>query len=413
MTDVFSICLILRLSFIPYSYFVQIISSKLISLSWRKNIDIVSILYFLPMMWIISYIMYITEGVSSIYIVGFYVVLFPSIMITRIEGYTSIIFSILSSLPLLSLSFVQGNQNNFIMIFGAAISCYFLNHGSWASKKHDVKMGENYLKREDQYTKDLILSKFPASVRALVLNGSLDISKPIVCEAVIGFVDIVGSTSITKILGEKRDFFFKQAILKKLSKRATINSMTALTHTGDGFMFCTNFMHFDQSLWRSSFIKFWLQSESDMKSICEEFSVDYSSTGLNISLATGPTAFGVFEIEDALDSNKRRSDFTAVGTEVNLAARLCGSIKEMKLIVTNKTYFQLKHVFDSDPSFEVKSFNVNLKDFQNMPVVSVTQKTSDKVNICASCCLGKIFFQKDTYGREEILCSNCDDPTME
>ena len=163
---------------------------------------------------------------------------------------------------------------------------------------------------------ELFKKYMPESIRREFESGTMKFEKQKVVErAVVGFADIVSSTEIANSVDLQTEWLLKESFLIAATKRANEHDVIVLTHLGDGFLFLANYR--DSSAGSANIVAFYEHLTRDFKAILEELAPRTGPivSGLRFGVACGPTLVGWL--------GENQAYFTAIGPEVNLAARLC------------------------------------------------------------------------------------------
>lgn len=161
--------------------------------------------------------------------------------------------------------------------------------------------------------------------------------------AVVGFVDMISSTSISNALDLASGFELKQRFLQAASTRASESGMVVLNHTGDGFLFLANY-HSEYG-WAERLVHFHRALTSDFDLMIHELRERNgirSESGLRFGVSCGPVLLGCLGASSTC--------FTAVGPDVNLAARLCDLAARNEFVATKRVWDHLKSALPGSPA---------------------------------------------------------------
>ena len=232
----------------------------------------------------------------------------------------------------------------------------------WAwFKSHELTRQELEKKRRT----DVLKNHFPAQLREMIEMGTLVLENQIVIKsAVVGFADIVSSTRISNAVDLNTDWELKDRFLTSAAKRAKEFDIIVLTHLGDGFLFVANYPN--PTNWPERLTSFYQTLTSDFRDILEEMKPKIGGvrSGIRFGVARGPTLLGWL--------GEGQSYFTAIGPEVNLAARLCREAGHNELVVSARTWDYLGEISHKN-EFATKSYR--LKGFTKG--VTATQLRSE------------------------------------
>lgn len=195
---------------------------------------------------------------------------------------------------------------------------------------------------------------FPAQLREMIERGEHKLPrKRTYPQAVVGFADITSSTQIGNIIGLSKDWEIRQKFFAIATKCATDAGLIVLNHTGDGFLFLANY--FENANWPYSLMSFYesllVEFENLVKAELGED--DRIHTGIRVGVASGPAVVGF------LDGDV--SCFTAMGPDVNLAARLCRQADNNQLLVSSRVWHSLKNIINGwmarEANYKIRGFD--------------------------------------------------------
>jgi class 3 adenylate cyclase len=238
---------------------------------------------------------------------------------------------------------------------GAMLSYVFSSTESFAQSlwtRNRITMNHELTKLNRS---EFLKKNFPPGLRAKIEDGSLKLNRhKIVDGALVGFADISSSTSIANNVDLMTDWQVKELFLEAATRRATECGLIVLTHTGDGFLFLANYDDAkDKSFEVSAFFE--NLSEDYRKIASAKLSPILAlNTGVKCGVAMGPTVVGFI--------GQDQSYFTAVGPDVNLAARLCSKANPNELVVSSRVWYVLR---ESLVNWETQErLHTNLKGFK-------------------------------------------------
>ena len=242
----------------------------------------------------------------------------------------------------------------------------------WAFMRNGATSREELTRlRRSEYLK----AHFPPSLRALIEDGALTLEKQLLLpSALIGFADIASSTQIANHVDLSTDWELKERFLGAASERAAEFDMIVLTHLGDGFLFMANYMR--ETDWNSSLTGFCDALSSDFDEIRASLAdrLGGIDSGLRFGAARGATLIGWL--------GTQQSYFTAIGPEVNLAARLCQKAKVGELVVSARVWDTLEEKI-GDRVAVLASFQ--LKGFSNsVTAVRVSRREARQLDLVKS-----------------------------
>ncbi len=169
-------------------------------------------------------------------------------------------------------------------------------------------------------------------VKKAIERGDYNFDKGKVVEgAVIGLADIMSSTAISNAVDLESDFHLKQEFLRAAARRAEQYEVSILNHTGDGFLFIAN----DQSAenWQKQLILFSQSLISDFNLLLQQPNMKSGQqveSGLRFGVSCGRIMLGCLGASPI--------QFTAVGPDVNLAARLCTTAEKNEVVFSGAAW---------------------------------------------------------------------------
>jgi class 3 adenylate cyclase len=198
----------------------------------------------------------------------------------------------------------------------------------------------------------------PHPVRRQIEKGNFDFDEQKTLEnACVGFVDMVASAQISNRVSLAHGFQIKQSLFRAAAARAGQYNILILNHTGDGFLFLAN--HDRSTGWQSRLVEFYLALTSDFKVIIHQFNArtgHHIDSGLRFGISSGRVILG------CLGSNP--AHYTAVGADVNLAARLCAVAESNEMVFSESAWFPMRAACAGSPksfqSHDLKGFEIKM-----------------------------------------------------
>jgi class 3 adenylate cyclase len=213
--------------------------------------------------------------------------------------------------------------------------------------RNTVSPGEQKMKNQSSKSKFAkVLSAFsrltPPSQAAVQEN------------AVVGLVDMIDSTRISNTVDLQSDWELRRQFMEAAEARANEFGLLILNFTGDGFLFM---VHPDSEKdWRPSLLAFYSSLTADFENILRTVAAEIApeETGLRFGVSRGTVMLGTIDPHAA--------HFTAVGPDVNLAARLCAKAGRNEIVLSSRVKWAFEGHLDlwspEDKSYEsVKGFN--------------------------------------------------------
>jgi class 3 adenylate cyclase len=172
--------------------------------------------------------------------------------------------------------------------------------------------------------------------------------------AVVGIVDIIASTQISNSVDLQTDWEMRRQFMEAANTRAQEFGMLMLNFTGDGFLFMVNPLLAED--WRPNLLAFYSSLTCDFEGILRTVAsgIAPEESGLRFGVSRGTVMLG------AIDPSA--THLTAVGADVNLAARLCAKAGRNEIVLSSRVKWAFEDHLDvwapEDKSYEsVKGFN--------------------------------------------------------
>jgi class 3 adenylate cyclase len=161
-------------------------------------------------------------------------------------------------------------------------------------------------------------------------------------DAVVGIVDIVGSTQISYSVDLTADFLLKQEFLSEAARLARKHDIIILNHTGDGFLFLANYG--SKREWRTNLVGFYGALTARFDELLTSTRLDSGralDSGLRFGISRGNVILGCLGSSPAT--------FTAVGRDVNLAARLAAAAAKNEIVFNVSVWEEVAGEFHAGP----------------------------------------------------------------
>lgn len=261
----------------------------------------------------------------------------------------------------------------------------------WARSSAETKDSLARLQRTE-----FLLNHFPRHLRKEIESGELKIGKQVMMPgAVVGFADITASTRIANSVDLFTDWQLKERFLEAATKRATESGMVVLTHLGDGFLFLANYRNSPD--WHYNILTFFENLVLDYELVTDSLREKLGDipSGVKFGIATGPALVGLL--------GETQSYFTAIGPDVNLAARLCASAASNEIVISSRVWDTLKsivHGWEAMPRLhgELKGFS------QEIPAFHVAARLPSLKGRCCESCGTGFQVRQTPEGRVGIYC---------
>jgi len=247
---------------------------------------------------------------------------------------------------------------------------------------------------------EFMKSHFPRKLRKMVEQNEIKIEKRrVYAGAVVGFVDIVGSTTIANTLTLLADWQLKEAFIDIAGKRAVASNLIVLSHLGDGFMFLANFN--ETGDWPLNVLAFYEGLIKDFETLNYSMGLLQGglNTGLKFGISLGPSVVGFLGAD--------QSYFTAMGPDVNLAARLCAKANTNELVVSSRVWHVLKHVAIGWNTHN-ETFD-DLKGFHEpVPAMRIEARAIGETGLKCPACGQTMSITRNSDGFIDATCPNQD-----
>lgn len=357
--------------------------------AFRKEMRVISCTTLVLACWPIVYMIYQSGGHSSQYTTGLILCGVTGIQVFRLRQLSALITLAVSFLPAVAVMFSNVEPKDLPIAFiqsGFLIGMIILSYVYGASEEQ-VDITWQRFKRETKETLDrmhkteILKSHFPKVIRdTFEKDPTIIMQRKIHPNAVVGFADIVASSKIANEVPLNVDWALKERFLEAATKRAIASEMVVLTHLGDGFLFLANYN--ESSQWYYNLIAFYEGIVSDFRQISMELfhNVEDFQTGVKFGVSSGPVMVGF------LGSNQ--AYFTAIGPDVNLAARLCAVAEPNQIVVSSRVWHSicpllLGWTFTQKTYEGMKGFNYKISATHISP--RATLASGGKGMICQQC----------------------------
>lgn len=333
---------------------------------------------------IINIMIYQSGGFESFYLIGLILTSLIAINIFKISPQFTLVSLIFSYGPTMAIiAHTAGPDQKvvsalYLFYFASLILLnYIFSRDSFiyllkgASKEIDLKT------QLARYQRSEILKKqFPESLRKIIDSGDDIPQRKFIANAVVGFADITNSSRLTNQIGLQADWQLKETFIRTATTIATQHDFVVLTQLGDGFLFLANYE--ESNNWHFNLVGFFETLRLKFEEIKASLIPLHAQADVDIKCgaAIGPTLVGFM--------GATQTYFTAIGPEVNLAARLCSRAKGGEFVLSSRIWYILKTV-GMPWAFESTRFT-DLKGFDNeVGAVILRPSTSENSTHCATC----------------------------
>ena len=225
---------------------------------------------------------------------------------------------------------------------------------------------------------EILKRHFPKVIRdEFEKQAGLIVGKKVLENAVVGFADIVASSRLANSIPLEVDWELKERFLEAATRRAIESEMVVLTHLGDGFLFLANYSETTQ--WHYNLIGFYENLVRDFDNIMFELQLASHGieSGVKFGVSCGPAMVGFL--------GKDQAYFTAIGPDVNLAARLCSEAEPNKIVVSSRVWYSVRSLL---VGWDIRdAIYTNLKGFDiDIAAVHISPRLSGRNDlVCAEC----------------------------
>ena len=354
---------------------------------------------------IINLMVYQTGGYSSFYITGVILVSVVGLEIFRLSIKYSLAALIVNYGPTMLIIHWTAGASNIELATTQSVFIIGMVLIQAVSRISDEKYFQGWLNHEETIRDELaelrrsefLTKHFPPALRVRINSGEEEFpKKKFIGNAVVGFADICASTALANKISLDEDWDLKEKFLEAATRRATQHNLIVLTHMGDGFLFLANYHQ--KSDWPVSLIAFFESLICDYEQISQSILGKElaENTGIKVAATMGPVILG-FIGED-------QTYFTAIGPDVNLAARLCDKVVKNEIIVSLRVWDILKQpLFSWD--YETCKFD-DLKGFSgNIAAIKIKARVYQKHNkIACPTCSSELLIIRTPEGHFDIVC---------
>jgi class 3 adenylate cyclase len=394
----------LRLFFFAYVFVLFFLVAKLKIL--RTKIEFCAISIIAMASFLISIMIYDFRGVNSHYTAGLIMATIFGIQLFKLSRLHAFIAQVLSFAPTILVFILTSDKGEFTLVFvqssfliGMALITYIYGTSDDEVQKTWSKFKKNTIIEIEQYRRTEVLKNhFPKAIRDSFARNPEDIrKKKLIPDAVIGFADIVASSKISNVIELPKEWELKEEFLECATKRAMESNMVVLSHLGDGFMFLANFT--ESSSWSYNLVTFYENLILDYQKIWRNLGkgIEGIESGVKFGVSSGPILVGFI--------GKQQSYYSAVGSDVNLAARLCSQANPNEMVVSSRVWYGIKTILNGW-SVDRRIYNT-LKGFSyEVPAVHISSRLIGKeVRLCEVCGL-TIALVKTDEGFIDFRCAS-------
>jgi class 3 adenylate cyclase len=363
-------------------FFIGVVKSKYL----RKRMARVAIVTIAIFCWPICYMILDSGAHHSLYTSGLILCGITGVQIFRLRNSGALLSLGISYFPAIVIVFwtapfseirIAFIQSGFLL--GMVILSYICGTSEeqvdrWWEKFKSVAQSEISRLQKTEILKN----HFPKVIRdAFEKDPDLIFQRKILPYAVVGFTDIVASSQISNVVPLAIDWEIKEKFMEAATRRAMESEMVVLTHLGDGFLFLANYN--EGSQWYYNLISFYEGLISDFRKLTKELNLEATGigTGIKFGVSAGPVMVGFL--------GRNQSYFTAIGPDVNLAARLCALAGSDEIVLNSRVWHSVRPLlvgwsFRSQTYSDIKGFGYSIDAVH----ISPRQYHGNEM-VCAQC----------------------------
>lgn len=335
---------------------------------------------------LIDIMIYQTGGYHSLYTTGLILCATTGLQVFRLRRLPSLFTLTLSYFPavVIILSTAPAKdlhlaiiQSSFLMGMTVLSSIYGKSEEQvdkfWARTRQIANAEVERLRRTE-----ILKRHFPKMIRDdFEKNPNSVIGRKYFENAVVGFADIVASSKLANKIPLEVDWELKERFLEAATHRAIESQMVVLTHLGDGFLFLANYNGSTQ--WYYNLISFYENLVRDFDNIMFDLQLAAHGieSGVKFGVSSGPAMVGFL--------GKDQAYFTAIGPDVNLAARLCSEAEPNKIVVSSRVWYNIRSLL---VGWDIRNATyTNLKGFEiDISAVHISPRRAGRNDlVCAEC----------------------------
>lgn len=369
-------------AFATFAVFYAVVKSSML----RRHIEWPAAALIALSSLLIDIMIYQTGGYQSLYTTGLILCATTGLQVFRLRklpslfaltiSYIPAAFIILATAPReeLHLAVIQAS-----FLIGMTILSTIYGKSEEQVDKFWVRTREIANAEIERHKRTEILKRhFPKIIRdTFEQNPHQVVGKKLFENAVVGFADIVASSKLANTIPLEVDWELKERFLEAATRRAIESEMVVLTHLGDGFLFLANYN--DSKQWYYNLISFYENLVRDFNNIMFDLQLESLGieSGVKFGVSSGPAMVGFL--------GKDQAYFTAIGPDVNLAARLCSEAEPNKIVVSSRVWYNIKSLL---VGWDIRSATYsNLKGFDiDIAAVHISPRLSGRNDlVCAEC----------------------------
>lgn len=198
----------------------------------------------------------------------------------------------------------------------------------------------------------------PQLADLIVTSGATDPLRTHRCDVTVVFIDLRGFTAFTETSEPEEVMTVLHEYHAVMGHLITAHEGTLERYTGDGMMIL-----FNDPLPVANPVERAIRMAVAMRAHERELSLKWQRRGFDlnfgIGIAQGYATIGKIGFED-------RWDYTAIGSVVNLAARLCGVARAGEILIPERMFWTVENSIDAEfiGEFELKGFKRGVRTYR-------------------------------------------------
>ena len=352
----------------------------------------------------INILIVMTGNPSSFYILGLFLTLEASKRLSNLEYRYNLCLSIFSLFPLICIQLYYLSKDWSFELFGyilmilGYLALDYLSQIGYEQFINGFKDRIYELRKQikSQLNIEILSKSFPEEFASYISNLSKPIHMP---NSIVGFVDIISSTSICEDIGEELYYDFINDFTKEMIRVSKVHDVIVSNHTGDGFFFIVNFKEIIrgtniESNWASRSVSFMEDVQVHSETIISKWAQHFPKidTGVKISLVKGSVKMG---------NIGEHFFFTGVGHAINLAARVCDISVSKGLSCTPEVWKSIEKIASGKV---IKQEKFKFKNISQEVTIVTIGSSKTRTNIFCKTCKAELIIGRDSNGFEDLRC---------
>lgn len=393
----------LRLAFFVYCFasFALLVKYKTL----RRHIQWVAVSLVFLAASLINFMILEMSDYQSVYLGGILQCVIFGVLLFKFNKKWTLITEILAYGPTLAILFYTAGLSHWkeafvqsSVLLGTMVILYVYGDSDEQLQKFFTRFRRRVNTELEHHRRTEILKNhFPQAIRKAIESDLSSFGKKrIFTNAVVGFADIVSSTRIANMMELRRDWELKERFLEAATQRALETNMVVLNHLGDGFLFIANYA--EGINWSYNLTAFYENLIRDYEEIWAEMgsNMERVQSGVKFGVSSGPVLVGFI--------GKNQSYFSAIGPDVNLAARLCSQAQPNEMVVSGRVWSSLEPILQGwETTAQVYG---SLKGFSyEVPAVHIGPRFLHHPTRKCSQCEGDLSLRLQEEGAFEFRCA--------